>query len=190
MKNDFGFPYVLHPGSGGGGLSPAHAQLWRTATRLVESIPSTWPVRCHELARALQKVLAPALELFVQDGELGTQDHSWLWVGEPPEHVFCDLEACINPSVFTVYFWDYVGHYCSKHAPASERSPIIHHGAVILDPYFPGALPPVVMHTVHRGLALSQGLYRPGPTRTDIDEHWLSKLERHFKEHLNPISAL
>lgn len=189
--SNFGFPYVLYPEQGHpSGLSPAHSQLWLTATRLVSTIPSTWPIRCHELVRALHTVLAPALELFVQDGQLGDQDHSWLWVSDPPQHDFCQVDFCIHPAVFDVSFGGAACRYCAKHAPPLEKTPIIHEGAIILDPYFPGALPPVVMSQVHRWLALSQGLYRPGPTRTDINNIWLGKLERHFKEQLNPIAAL
>ena len=77
---DFGFPYVQHSGFGAGDLSPAHTQLWKRATALVGTIPNTWPLRCHELARALQRVLVSTLPLHLQDGQLGSQDHSWLWV--------------------------------------------------------------------------------------------------------------
>ncbi len=50
--------------------------LWRRATRLCAYIPERFAnVRCHELARAVGRVLA----LPVEDGLYGFVDHSWLW---------------------------------------------------------------------------------------------------------------
>jgi len=52
--------------------------IWRNATKLVEAVcEDEFPdLRCHELARAVGKVLG----LQVQDGFYGFVDHSWLWL--------------------------------------------------------------------------------------------------------------
>lgn len=42
-----------------------------------EEVPGT--VRCHELARAVGRILG----LPVQDGRFGLSEHSWLWTEEP-----------------------------------------------------------------------------------------------------------
>jgi len=50
--------------------------LWRRAERLIEAVPSTLAEsRCHELARAVGRVL----DLPHQDGFYGFVDHTWLW---------------------------------------------------------------------------------------------------------------
>jgi hypothetical protein len=53
-------------------------ETWRCATKLVDALhEAEFPdVRCHELARAVGKVLG----LQVQDGFYGFVDHSWLWL--------------------------------------------------------------------------------------------------------------
>lgn len=52
--------------------------LWRKATALIERSPDPLlgaPVRCHELARAVGRVLG----LEHQDGRFGFVEHTWLW---------------------------------------------------------------------------------------------------------------
>jgi len=53
-------------------------EIWRCATKLVDALREVeFPdLRCHELARAVGKVLG----LQVQDGFYGFVDHSWLWL--------------------------------------------------------------------------------------------------------------
>jgi hypothetical protein len=52
--------------------------LWHDATKVVDALrEAEFPdLRCHELARAVGKVLG----LQVQDGFYGFVDHSWLWL--------------------------------------------------------------------------------------------------------------
>lgn len=58
---------------------PAREQeLFRRATALVESIPDIEGVRCHELARAVGRLL----DLSWQDGYYGFVQHTWLWTRE------------------------------------------------------------------------------------------------------------
>lgn len=49
--------------------------LLHAATHLVELVPDIPGLRCHELARAIGKVLG----LLHQDGYYGFVDHTWLW---------------------------------------------------------------------------------------------------------------
>lgn len=59
------------------------------------------PIRCHELARAVGKIL----ELPVQDGKYGFIDHTWLWLAEP-EQVAEAMETGLRymmPNVLDVY---------------------------------------------------------------------------------------
>jgi len=61
-------------------FSDIELQLLRLATKMVDAIPTVTSlkpgeVRCHELARAVGKLL----DLQVQDGYYGFVDHSWLW---------------------------------------------------------------------------------------------------------------
>lgn len=52
--------------------------LWRKATALIERSPDPFlgaQVRCHELARAVGRVLG----LEHQDGRFGFVEHTWLW---------------------------------------------------------------------------------------------------------------
>lgn len=57
-------------------------ELWHRATRMVELAPEIDEtgelIRCHELARAVGRVL----ELEVCDGRFGFVEHSWLWLTE------------------------------------------------------------------------------------------------------------
>lgn len=59
----------------------AEVRLWERATVLVERVPEDWEVRCHELARAVGRLL----DLDVVDGKFGAVEHSWLVL--PPRHV-------------------------------------------------------------------------------------------------------
>lgn len=45
------------------------------AERIVRDFPDIPDLRCHEVARAVGKVL----DLPVQDGKYGTVEHSWIW---------------------------------------------------------------------------------------------------------------
>jgi hypothetical protein len=63
-------------------LSERDKGLLRRAEALVASLPdeaTPGEVRCHELARAVGRVLG----LPVQDGRYGMVEHSWLWTEEP-----------------------------------------------------------------------------------------------------------
>ena len=51
--------------------------LYRRAVALVELVPDMPKLRCHELARAVGRVLG----LEHEDGFYGFVDHTWLWTG-------------------------------------------------------------------------------------------------------------
>lgn len=73
--------------------------LLRRATRMIEALADAdWEsVRCHELARAVGRVLG----LEVEDGFYGFVDHSWLWTRPKPAHT---LTARIGfPNILDVY---------------------------------------------------------------------------------------
>ena len=50
--------------------------LLQKASLMVAAIPDIPGLRCHEVARAIGKIL----DLQVQDGHYGLVEHSWLWV--------------------------------------------------------------------------------------------------------------
>jgi hypothetical protein len=57
-------------------FSPAELVLVERARRMVEELTGCPPLlRCHELARAVGRVLG----LPFQDGQYGFVDHTWLW---------------------------------------------------------------------------------------------------------------
>jgi hypothetical protein len=75
-------------------FEPFELALLEKATFLVESIPTRLDniVRCHELARAIGRVLS----LPVTDGKHGTVEHSWCWTKLP------DCGSCPG-SILEVY---------------------------------------------------------------------------------------
>ena len=56
-------------------FTPNEIHLFCRATFLVEGVKDAMEIRCHELARAVGRVL----DLEVQDGSYGFVDHAWLW---------------------------------------------------------------------------------------------------------------
>lgn len=104
---------------------------YEAARLFVERIPDDFEplVRCHELARAVAKLLGPSVE--VQDGHAGFVEHSWLWL----EH---------------------------------------HH--VILDVYFPGAKPQVLLIDYLSVGSPFRAIYRPGAPRQDIRQRDVARL--------------
>lgn len=76
-------------------------KLFKRATELVSKLldRQLTVVRCHELARAVGRVL----KLEVQDGYYGFCDHSWLWTVAPPK----DRNALVGrlglPNILDVY---------------------------------------------------------------------------------------
>lgn len=56
-------------------FTPEELDLLQRAMYLVAAIPDVPGLRCHEVARAVGKVLG----LQVQDGHYGLVEHSWLW---------------------------------------------------------------------------------------------------------------
>ncbi len=58
--------------------------LLEIATEFVAQLEAPETVRCHELTRAVGKLLGLPREC-VQDGYYGFADHSWLWVPGPPD---------------------------------------------------------------------------------------------------------
>jgi len=167
-------------------FSPTRQKLWSTATTLVQSVPEEWEARCHELTRAIAEVLPSAVPelLTVQDGMLGPQEHSWLWVGLPPPKIACRHIGCDWTAVYRTGKWDerlnnypaYCDWHIGLYRSEDHYSPILNEGATILDTYFPGALPPVVLLSQHRGLHLARAAYCPGPDRVDINPTILSKM--------------
>jgi len=74
---------------------------WSLATHFVGKIPdedSSGMLRCHEIARALGKIL----NLDVQDGWFGMVEHSWLWTSKP-EWVEGKLYPWHWPNILDVY---------------------------------------------------------------------------------------
>lgn len=61
----------------------AEQELLQVATNLVAALPAAPGRRCHELARALGKVL----QLPTSDGAVDTVEHSWLWTTNEPQDV-------------------------------------------------------------------------------------------------------
>lgn len=57
-------------------FDPAEIRLFRTAQQAVDCLPDMPNLRCHEVARAVSRVL----KLKVVDGWYGAVDHSWLEV--------------------------------------------------------------------------------------------------------------
>lgn len=72
--------------------------LWEEATQLVGRLPEDMTLRCHELARAIGRVL----ELPVQDGQYGPVEHSWLWLEEAPFPEHREQQRCW-PNILDVY---------------------------------------------------------------------------------------
>lgn len=60
-------------------FQPSHLRALTRAQELVARVSSTWgnELRCHELARAVQRVLGDG-SLTVVDGHCGPVEHSWL----------------------------------------------------------------------------------------------------------------
>jgi hypothetical protein len=66
--------------------------------------PADMPrLRCHELARAVGKIL----DLPTQDGKYGTVEHSWLWTGPVPQDFAARIakhgHRNIAPNILDVY---------------------------------------------------------------------------------------
>jgi len=177
-------------------FSTAYQQLWTTATQLVELVPESWEVRCHELARAVGSVL----DLPVQDGQFGSIEHSWLWVGPRPRPKPCERPSrlgegpCQWEALFTVSSMVKSKHrptmqaLCAGHKadvlaeqPLAKWMPLRRHRHVILDVYFPAASPPVVLVDMYAKLPLT-ALYRPGGERTDIDRTRVGELTELFRK--------
>lgn len=59
------------------------------AIRIVQAIdsrggPGNSPTRCHEVARIVSAILkSNGMDVYVQDGQYGLVDHSWLWTSKP-----------------------------------------------------------------------------------------------------------
>lgn len=82
-------------------FSPHERYLWDRATRLVGLVDhADFPdLRCHELARAVGRVL----ELPVQDGYYGFVDHSWLWTRHLERKIGSFGFPHVFPHVLDVY---------------------------------------------------------------------------------------
>jgi hypothetical protein len=81
-------------------FSAREKHLFRMATMLVSRVPYALdgqPVRCHELARAVGRVL----ELTHEDGRFGFVEHTWLWT-EPKDHPKF-AAPWVLPNVLDVY---------------------------------------------------------------------------------------
>ena len=124
-------------------FSGADVQYLKHTTILVDRLPASYlaprgsfaarlnDVRCHELARAVGKMLG----LEVVDGKYGAVDHSWLVTRRGAEEV---------------------------------------QTMTVLDVYAVGRLPQVQLLSIET--LLPHGMYRPGPTRTDIDEVFVQEI--------------
>lgn len=79
-------------------FTKAEIELWGKAALLVERTPDPFlgdSVRCHELARAVGRVLG----LKYQDGRFGFVEHTWLWLSPlAPE-----LTPWVLPRILDVY---------------------------------------------------------------------------------------
>jgi hypothetical protein len=83
-------------------FSPEELLLWRRAVDLVARIPepgSGREIRCHELARAMGRVLG----LEVQDGHYGFVEHSWLWTRPLPRSALTRETRLGFPNILDVY---------------------------------------------------------------------------------------
>ena len=81
-------------------FTPREKLLLRQATELVEIAPYEVYgnlVRCHELARAVGKVLG----LEHEDGRYGFVEHTWLWTEPRADEKFC--APWVLPNVLDVY---------------------------------------------------------------------------------------
>ena len=60
-------------------FKPLHLEIWGRVERHVTQVSKVWgnELRCHELARAVHRVI-DAPPLFVVDGKCGPIEHSWL----------------------------------------------------------------------------------------------------------------
>ena len=60
-------------------FQPSHLRVWARAQELVARVSDTWgnELRCHELARAVKRVLGDTT-ITVIDGHCGPVEHSWL----------------------------------------------------------------------------------------------------------------
>jgi hypothetical protein len=82
-------------------FSDVELGLLKLATRMAEAIPrdissvTSSEIRCHELARAIGKIL----DLQAQDGYYGFVEHSWLWTRQ---RIRGEAEWSI-PNVLDVY---------------------------------------------------------------------------------------
>lgn len=79
-------------------FTPKELSLWQRAVNLVEKVPYELrgeSIRCHELARAVGRVLG----LDHEDGKFGFVEHTWLWV-EPLDRT---IAPWVMPNVIDVY---------------------------------------------------------------------------------------
>ena len=81
-------------------LTNVEIALLRRATALVDRVgDELGTVRCHELARAVGRVL----DLEVQDGSYGFVEHSWLWTTPFPKDFHEEQVHLGFPNILDVY---------------------------------------------------------------------------------------
>jgi hypothetical protein len=73
-------------------FTPSHLDVLTRTQALVARVSDAWgnELRCHELARAVQLVLAHEQRIEVVDGKCGPVEHSWLCF---PDGVILDVYA-------------------------------------------------------------------------------------------------
>lgn len=142
------------------------------ATNLEKIIPKMWEIsvfeKVHLIAEQLRRCVP--LALTVQSGSLGTADHTWMWVGKPPERISCEYPECSWEAVYECSnLYEHSGHasadlspdradYCQQHSNIEVTKNPLQRKATVLDITYPGSLPPVVLL---KPPLLS--LYCPGP---------------------------
>jgi len=112
---------------------PMDEVLLGRAQQLIEFVPTYDPkgelVRCHELARAVGRMLG----LQVQDGLYGFVEHSWLWLSSPEAdyrrfpryHLPKILDVYVPGSLPQVQLVDTASGLCHRYLPTEPRTDIV-----------------------------------------------------------------
>lgn len=80
-------------------FTQAEVRLWLRATKMVGALPPMPKLRCHELARAVGRML----ELQHQDGYYGFVDHTWLWTTRFGPNALNNYTRLGFPNILDVY---------------------------------------------------------------------------------------